>query len=98
MAHRACGDSTAIRRPADITLDDDLPTATRNAGLARNSDQQRRYERIDEILAQRQPTRTLKDREAREGEGPHRDTMKASDRTFAKKHHPDQIDALLRKM
>jgi predicted RNase H-like nuclease len=52
--------------------------------------------RIDEILAQRQPTRTLKDSEAREGERPRQDTM--SDTTLAKKHHRDQIDALLRKM
>jgi hypothetical protein len=60
----------------------DLPTATQNAGLAR----------IDEILAQRPPTRTPKDSEAREGE------------RAAKKHHPDkggstqQMDALLRKI
>ena len=66
----------------------DLPTATQNARLAR----------IDEILAQRQPTLTLKDSEAREGEGPRRDTMKVRDKTLAKNHHPDQIDALLRKM
>jgi len=73
----------------------DLPTGT----LARNLEQQRRYV-IDEILAQRQPTRTPKDSEAREGE------------MAAKKHHPDkggstqqmnallrkQMDALLRKM
>ena len=65
----------------------DLPTGT----LARNLEQQRRYV-IDEILAQRQPTRTPKDSEAREGE------------MAAKKHHPDkggstqQMNALLRKM
>jgi hypothetical protein len=76
----------------------DLATATQNVGFARNSEQQRRYERIDEILAQRQPTRTLKDNEPREREGPRRDTMKVSDKTPAKKHHRDQIDALLRKM
>jgi len=64
----------------------DLLTGT----LARNLEQQRRYV-IDEILAQRQPTRTPKDSEAREGE------------RAAKKHHPDkgsstqQMDALLRK-
>jgi hypothetical protein len=74
----------------------DLPTATQNAGLARNSEQQRRYNHIDEILAQPQPT--PKDSEAQEGERPRRDTMKVSDKTLAKKHHPDQIDALLRKM
>jgi hypothetical protein len=74
----------------------DLPTATLNVGLARNSEQQRRYERIDEIVAQRGAT--PKDSEARKGERPRRDTMKASDKTLAKKHHPDQIDALLRKM
>jgi hypothetical protein len=74
----------------------DLPTGT----LARNLEQQRRYELIDEILAQRQPTRISKDSEARERE------------RAAKKHHPDkggsaqqmnallrkQMDALLRKM
>jgi|SRR6516225_3164601 hypothetical protein len=74
----------------------ELPTATQNAGLARNSEQQRRYERIDEILAQRQIT--PKDSEAREGERAGRDTIKASHKTLAKKHHPDQIDALLGKM
>jgi hypothetical protein len=65
----------------------DLPPGT----LARNLEQQRHYI-IDEILAQRQPTQTPKDSEAREGEG------------AAKKHHPDkggstqQMNALLRKM
>jgi hypothetical protein len=76
----------------------DLTTATLNAGLARNGEQQRRYDRIDEILAQRQPTRTPKDSEAREGERARRDFIKASNKTLAKKHHPDQIDALLREV
>jgi hypothetical protein len=75
-----------------ISHDIDLATAAQNVGLVRNR------ERIDEILAQRQPTLTLKDSEAREGEGPRRDTMKVRDKTLAKNHHPDQIDALLRKM
>ncbi len=79
-----------------ISHDIDLATAAQNVGLARNSEPQRRYERIDEILAQRQPPRTLKDNEP--GEGPRRDTMKVSDKTLAKKHHRDQIDTLLRKM
>jgi hypothetical protein len=82
----------------------DLPTAPLNVGLARNSEQQRRYERIDEILAQRQPTRTPKGSEAREGERSPRDIIKAGHKIVAKKPHPDkggstqQMDALLRKI
>jgi hypothetical protein len=61
----------------------DLPRATQNVGLAR----------IDEILAQRPPTRTPKDSEAKSGH-----------KILAKKHHPDkggstqQMDAILRKI
>jgi hypothetical protein len=72
----------------------DLPTL--NAGLARNSEQQRRYEYIDEILAQRQPTRTPKDSESERQR--FRAEAQSGHKTLAKKHHPDQIDALLRKM
>jgi hypothetical protein len=66
----------------------DLPTATQNAGLAR----------IDEILAQRPPTRTPKDSEAE------RQRFRAGHKILAKKQHPDkggstqQMDALLRKI
>jgi hypothetical protein len=70
----------------------DLPTATQNAGLAR----------IDEILAQRPPTRTPKDSEAE------RQRFKAEAQSghkiLTKKHRPDkggstqQMDALLRKI
>jgi hypothetical protein len=90
----------AAQRLEDERISDynDLPTATLNVGLARNSEQQRRYERIEEILAQRQPTRTPKDSEAREGERARRDSIKASNKTLAKNHHPDQIDALLREV
>jgi hypothetical protein len=65
----------------------DLPTASQNAGLAH----------IDEILAQRPPTRTPKDGEAE------RQRFRAKPQ-IAKKHHPDkggltqQMDALLRKI
>ena len=75
-----------------ISRDNDLPTATQNAGL------------VEKILAQRQPTRTPKDSEAREGERVRRDIIKAGHKTLAKKHHPDeggstqQMDALLRKI
>ena len=68
----------------------DLPTATQNAGLVRNREQ------IDEILAQRQPTRTPKDSEAERQR--FRAERQSGHKTLAKKHHPDQIDALLRKM
>jgi hypothetical protein len=74
----------------------DLPTATLNAGLARNSEQQRRYEHIDEIIAQQQPTRTPKDSESERQR--FRAEARSGHKTLAKKHHPDQIDALLRKM
>jgi len=80
----------------------DLPTATQNAGLARNLEQQRRYERIDEILAQRQPTRTPKDSEAERQR--FRAEAQSGHKILAKKHHPDkggstqQMDALLRKI
>jgi hypothetical protein len=69
----------------------DLPTATPNAGLAR----------IDEILAQRPPTRTAKDSEAE------RQRFRAEAQSGHKilaKHHPNkggstqQMDALLRKI
>jgi hypothetical protein len=80
----------------------DLPTPTQNAGLARNLEQQRRYERIDEILAQRQPTRTPKDSEAERQR--FRAEAQSGHKILAKKHHPDkggspqQMDALLRKI
>ena len=77
---------------------DDLPTATQNAGLARNREQQRRYDDIDEILAQRQPTRTPKDSEAERQRFRAEAQQRAADKILAKKHHPDQIEALLRKM
>ena len=64
----------------------DLPTAAQNAGLAR----------IDEILAQRQATRTPKDSEAERQR--FRAEAQSGHKILAKKHHPDQIDALLRKM
>jgi len=70
----------------------DLPTAKQNAGLAR----------IDEILAQRPPTRTPKDSEA-ERQG-FRAEAQSGHKILAKKHHPDkggstqQMDALLRKI
>ena len=72
----------------------DLPTGT----LARNLEQQRRYELIDEILAQRQPTRTPKDSEAERQRFRAEAQQRAADKILAKKHHPDQIEALLRKM
>jgi hypothetical protein len=69
----------------------DLPTASQNAELAH----------IDEILAQRPPTRTPKDSEAEK----QRFRAEAqSGHKMAKKHHPDkggltqQMDALLRKI
>jgi hypothetical protein len=70
----------------------DLPTATRNAGLAR----------IDEILAQRPLTRTLKGSEAERQR--FRAEAQSGRKILAKKHHPDkggstqQMDALLRKI
>jgi hypothetical protein len=70
----------------------DLPTATQNAGLAR----------IDEILAQRPPTRTPKDSEAERQR--FRAEAQSGHKILAKKHHPDkggstqQMDALLRKI
>jgi hypothetical protein len=70
----------------------DLPTATQNAGLAR----------IDEILAQRPPTRTPKDSEAERQR--FRAEARSGHKMLAKKHHPDkggstqQMDALLRKI
>ena len=75
-----------------ISHHDDLPTATQNAGLAR----------IDEILAQRPPTRTPKDSEAERQR--FRAEAQSGHKILAKKHHPDkggstqQMDALLRKM
>jgi|SRR5215472_12336795 hypothetical protein len=72
------------------------PTATLNAGLARNSEQQRRYERIDEIIAQRRATQTPKDSESERQR--FRAEAQSGHKALAKKHHPDQIDALLRKM
>ena len=66
----------------------DVPTATQNAGRVR----------IDEILAQRPPTRTPKDSEAE------RQRFRAGHKILAKKQHPDkggstqQMDALLRKL
>ena len=80
----------------------DLPTATQNAGLARNREQQRRYDDIDEILAQRQPTRTPKDSEAERQR--FRAEAQSGHKILTKKHHPDkggttqQMDALLRKI
>ena len=77
-----------------ISHHDDLPTATQNAGLAR----------IDEILAQRPPTRTPKDSEAERQRFRAEAQQRAADKILAKKHHPDkggstqQMDALLRKM
>ena len=70
----------------------DLPTATQNAGLAR----------IDEILAQRSPTRTPKDSEAERQR--FRAEAQSGHKIPAKKHHPDkggstqQMDALLRRI
>ena len=70
----------------------DLPTATQNAGLAR----------IDEILAQRPPTRTPKDSEAERQR--FRAEAQSGHKILAKKHHPDkggptqQMDALLREI
>ena len=70
----------------------DLRTATQNAGLAR----------IDEILAQRPPTRTPKDSEAERQR--FRAEAQSGHKIVAKKHHPDkggstqQMDALLRKI
>ena len=70
----------------------DLPTAKQNAGLAR----------IDEILAQRPPTRTPKDSEAERQW--FRAEAQSGHKIPAKKHHPDkggstqQMDALLRKI
>ena len=70
----------------------DLPTATQNAGLAR----------IDEILAQRPPTRTPKDSEAERQRL--RAEAQSGHKILAKKHHPDkggstqQMDTLLRKI
>ena len=71
-----------------ISHHDDLPTATQNAGLAR----------IDEILAQRPPTRTPKDSDAERQRFRAEAQQRAADKILAKKHHPDQIEALLRKM
>ena len=75
-----------------ISHDNDLPGATQNARLVR----------IDEILAQRPPTRAPKDSEAE------RQRFKAEAQSghkiLTKKHHPDkggstqQMDALLRKI
>ena len=85
-----------------ISHHDDLPTATQNAGLARNREQQRRYDDIDEILAQRPPTRTPKDSEAERQR--FRAEAQSGHKILTKKHHPDkggstqQMDALLRKM
>ncbi len=68
----------------------DVPTAMQNAGLAR----------IDEILAQRPPTRTLNDSEAER----QRFRAEAQSGQLAKKRHVDtggstqQMDALLRKI
>jgi hypothetical protein len=66
-----------------VSYYNDLPTATQNAGLARNREQQRGYERIDEIFAQLQPKRTPKNSKAERrragGKG-----------ELAKKHHPDE--------
>ena len=68
----------------------DVPTAMQNAGLAR----------IDEILAQRPPTRTPKDGEAER----QRFRAEAQSGQLAKKRHVDtggstqQMDALLRKI
>lgn len=70
----------------------DLPTATQNAGLAR----------IDEILAQRPPTRTPKDSEAERQR--FRAEAQSGHKILAKKHQPDkggstqQMDALLREI
>jgi hypothetical protein len=70
----------------------DLPTATQNAGLAR----------IDEILAQRPPTRTPKDSEAERQR--FRAEAQSGHKILAKKRHPDkggstqQMDALLRRI
>jgi hypothetical protein len=67
-------------------------TATQNAGLAR----------IDEILAQRPPTRTPKDTEAQRQR--FRAEAQSGHKVLAKKYHPDkggstqQMDALLRKI
>jgi len=75
-----------------ISHHDDLPTATQNAGLAR----------IDEILAQRPPTRTPKDSEAERQR--FRAEAQSGHKILTKKHHPDkggstqQMDALLRKI
>ena len=74
----------------------DLTTATLNAGLARNGEQQRRYERIDEILAQRQQARTPNDSKSERQR--FRAEVQSGRKILAKKHHPDQIDTLLSKM
>jgi len=70
----------------------DLPTATQNAGLAR----------IDEILAQRPPTRTPKDSEAERQRS--RQKRSLATRYWPRNITPDkggstqQMDALLRKI
>jgi len=70
----------------------DLPTATQNAGLAR----------IDEILAQRPPTRTPKDSEAERQR--FRAEAQSGHKILAKKRRPDkggstqQMDAPLRRI
>jgi hypothetical protein len=70
----------------------DSPMATQNAGLAR----------IDEILAQRLPTRTPKDSEAERQR--FRAEAQSGHKILAKKHRRDkggstqQMDALLRKI
>jgi len=85
------------QRLGDQRISNDLPATTQNAGLARNREQH-----IDEILAQRQPTRTPKDSEAEKQR--FRAEAHSGHKILAKKHHPDkggstqQMDALLRKI
>jgi hypothetical protein len=80
------------QRLEDQRISHYMPTATQNAGLAR----------IDEILAQRPPTRTPKDSEAERQR--FRAEAQSGHKILAKKHHPDkggstqQMDALLRKI
>ena len=62
----------------DQRISHDLPTAAQNAGLAR----------IDEILAQRPPTRTLQDSEAQRQR--FRAEAQSGHKILAKKHHPDK--------
>jgi hypothetical protein len=76
---------TTPQRLEDQRISHDLPTAAQNAGLAR----------IDEILAQRPPARTLQDSEAQRQR--FRAEAQPGHKILAKKHHPDKSRTRIRR-